>query len=154
MKKYKFRATIQAGERGGAFVLFPFNVEKEFGVRGTVPVRVTVNGASDVGSLIKYGFPEHILGVSKAIRQQIGKAPGDSVDVTLWRDEAPRTVEIPDEFKQRIEEAGLLTFFETLSYTHRKEYCRWITEARKEETRQNRLAKAIEMLKKGVKTPG
>ena len=49
---------------------------------------------------------------------------------------------------------GLFSFFNALSYTHRKEYCRWITEAKKEETRLKRLGKAIEMLKKGVKTPG
>jgi len=41
-----------------------------------------------------------------------------------------------------------------LSYTHRKEYVRWITEAKKEETRKNRFEKAIELLKKKTKTPG
>jgi uncharacterized protein YdeI (YjbR/CyaY-like superfamily) len=41
-----------------------------------------------------------------------------------------------------------------LSFTHRKEYCRWITEAKKEETRLERLEKAVEILKKGVRTPG
>jgi len=49
---------------------------------------------------------------------------------------------------------GLLPFFEKLSYTHRKEYCRWISEAKKEETRLKRLGKAIEMLQQGVRTPG
>ena len=53
-----------------------------------------------------------------------------------------------------MEQEKLLPFFESLSFTHRKEYCRWITEAKKEETRQNRLTKAIEMLRNGVKTPG
>jgi uncharacterized protein YdeI (YjbR/CyaY-like superfamily) len=48
---------------------------------------------------------------------------------------------------------GLLAGFEKLSYTHRKEYCRWITEAKKEETRLNRMAKAVAMLRSGVKTP-
>jgi hypothetical protein len=38
-------------------------------------------------------------------------------------------------------------------YTHRKEYCRWITEAKKEETQLKKLKKAIEMLKKGVRAP-
>jgi len=33
-----------------------------------------------------------------------------------------------------------------MSYTHRKEYVNWINEAKKEETRQRRLIKAIEML--------
>jgi uncharacterized protein YdeI (YjbR/CyaY-like superfamily) len=53
-----------------------------------------------------------------------------------------------------MQKEGLLPFFEKLSYTHRKEYCRWITDARKEETRLRRLEKAIDMLKRGVKTPG
>ena len=43
---------------------------------------------------------------------------------------------------------------EVVVWTHRKEYCRWITDAKKEETRLKRLGKAIEMLKKGISTPG
>jgi uncharacterized protein YdeI (YjbR/CyaY-like superfamily) len=46
----------------------------------------------------------------------------------------------------------MLPFFEKLSYTRRKEYCRWITGA-KEETRLKRLGKAIEILEKGSRTP-
>jgi len=53
-----------------------------------------------------------------------------------------------------IKQEGLLLVFEKLNYTHRKEYRRWITDAKKEETRLKRLAKAIEMLKKGISTPG
>ncbi len=52
-----------------------------------------------------------------------------------------------------LKKEGLLASFQKLSYTHRKEYCRWIAEAKKEETRQKRLGKAMEMLKHGVKTP-
>jgi uncharacterized protein YdeI (YjbR/CyaY-like superfamily) len=61
---------------------------------------------------------------------------------------------VPAEFERLIKKEGLLSVFNELSYTHRKEYCRWITEAKKEETRVRRLEKAIEMLKKGVRTPG
>jgi hypothetical protein len=106
------------------------------------------------GSLIKYGQPQHMLGILKAIREQIGKGPGDTIDVELWKDEAPRILEIPAAFRTRMKQEGVLPFFEELSYTHRKEYCRWITEAKKEETRSARLSKSIEMLKKGIKTPG
>jgi uncharacterized protein YdeI (YjbR/CyaY-like superfamily) len=95
-----------------------------------------------------------MLGVLKGIREQIGKGPGDSVAVVLERDEAERTVEIPPEFAKLLKKEELLRVFEKLSYTHRKEYCRWITEAKKEETRQTRIAKAVEMLRTGVKTPG
>ena len=72
----------------------------------------------------------------------------------VWKDEEVRTVEVPAQFEKLIKKEGLRPVFEKLSYTHRKEYCRWITDAKKEETRLKRLGKAIEMLKKGVRTPG
>ena len=155
MKKYKFKAKIQAGEGGGAFIFFPFDVEKEFRTKGKIPVKATFDGVSYAGSMVRYGFPQHLVGVAKAIREQIGKEPGDTVEVVVWKDEEPRIIEVPAEFKKALEEEGLTETFENLSYTHRKEYCRWINEARKQETKQTRLARAIEMLKKGVKTrPG
>jgi hypothetical protein len=154
MKKYKFKAQIQAVTGGGAGVLFPYDVEQEFGTRGSVPVKATFNGVPYTGSLMNCGTVGHTLGVLKGIREQIGKGPGDTIDVVVWKDEAARTVEIPAEFEKLMKKEELLADFEKLSYTHRKEYCRWITEAKKEETRLRRLEKAIAMLKKGVKTPG
>src|SRR5262249_46819453 len=127
MKKYTFTAKIYPGERGGAYVLFPYDVEKEFGTKGKVPVKSTLDGAPYTGSIMKYGLPQHFLGVSKAIREQIGKAPGDSIEVVLWKDEEERTIEVPADFEKRLRSEKLLPFFESLSFTHRKEYCRWIT---------------------------
>jgi len=95
-----------------------------------------------------------MLPILKDIRAQIGKGPGDTVEVVIKRDESVRTVEVPPEFAKLMKKEGVLEAFEKLSFTHRKEYCRWITEAKKEETRQARLAKAVAMLKAGVKTPG
>ena len=154
MKQYRFKARIESAGGGGACILFPYDVEKEFGTRGRVPVQVTFDGVPYAGSLVKYGRPQHMLGILKAIREQIGKQPGDTIDVILWKDEAPRTVELPAVFQAAMKKAGVLAAFEKLSYTHRKEYCRWISEAKKEETRAARLTKAIDMLKRGIKTPG
>jgi hypothetical protein len=127
---------------------------KEFGTKGHVPIKATFNGVPYTGSLVKYRNPLHMLGVSKTIREQIGKGPGDTIEVIVWRDEEVRTVEVPAQFENLLKKEGLLPVFEKLSYTHRKEYCRWITDAKKEETRLKRLGKAIEMLKKGISTPG
>jgi hypothetical protein len=153
MKKYKFKTKIEAGDGGGAYVLFPYDTQKEFATKGKVPVKATFNGVSYTGSLIKYRNPLHMLGVLKTIREQIRKGPGDTIEVIVWRDEEPRTIEVPAQFERLIKNEGLLPVFEKLSYTHRKEYCRWITDAKKEETRLKRLEKAIEMLKKGIRTP-
>ena len=154
MKRYKFQAKLEAGDGGGAYVLFPYDTGKEFATQGKVPVKATFDGVPYTGSLVKYGQAQHMLGVLKSIREQIGKAPGDTLDVVLWKDEEPRTVEVPAPFAARMKKEGVLPFFEELSYTHRKEYCRWITEAKKEETRVARSEKAIAMLKQGIKTPG
>lgn len=154
MKKYRFTAKIQAADGGGAGVLFPHDVEKEFGSRGKVPVKATFDGVAYTGSLIKYGAPQHMLPMLKAIREQIGKGPGDTVEVVLWKDEEVRTLDVPEDLAAVMKKEGLLSFFESLSYTHRKEYCRWITEAKKPETRTRRLEKAVEMLRGKVKTPG
>jgi hypothetical protein len=154
MKKYKFKAKIEAGKGGGAYVFFPYDVEKEFGTKGRVPVKAKFEGVEYTGSLMTYGFPQHFLGVEKAIREKVGKGPGDMVNVELWKDEEERVVVIPPELLKLLKQEKLLPFFESLSFTHRKEYCRWIREAKKEETRLARLSKAVDMLKRGVKTPG
>ena len=154
MKEYKFKAKIEAGDGGGAYVLFPYDTVKEFDTKGKVPVKVTFDGVPDAGSLIKYGRRLHVLGMPKAMREQTGKGPGDTIEVVVWRDEAARIVEVPAQFENLMKKEGLLPVFKKLSYTHRKEYSRCIDEAKKEETRLKRLEKAIEMLKKGVSTPG
>jgi hypothetical protein len=153
MKKYTFDAEIRAGVGGGAYVVFPYDAQKEFGTNDKVPVSATIDGVPDKGGLFRMGAPHHMLGVHKAIRQQIGKGPGDRVAIVLWKDEEPREVAVPPELKARMKKAGVLVFFEGLSFTHRKEYCRWITEAKKDETRTRRLDKAIELLTKGVRSP-
>lgn len=153
MKVYKFTAKIEAADSGGAYVLFPYDIEKEFGTKGKVPVKATFNGVPYRGSLIKYGQPLHMLPVLKAIRAQTGRGAGDIVEVELWKDDELRTVEVPTQFKSAMKKEGLLPFFERLSYTHRREYCRWISDAKREETRLARVEKAIGMLKKGIRTP-
>jgi hypothetical protein len=154
MKKYTFTAKIEAGPGGGAFIYFPYDVQKEFGTKGKVPIHATFDCIAYTGSLIRYGAPQHMLGILKAIREQLGKNPGGTVDVVLWKDEAVRTVEVPADFAALLKKEKLQATFDQLSYTHRKEYCRWITEAKKEETRARRLAKSVEMLHRGIKTPG
>jgi len=153
-KKYKFRAKIEPAGMGGTYVLFPYDAEKEFGTKGKVPVKATFDGIRYTGSLIKYGNPQHMLHVPKAIREEARKGVGDVLEVVVWKDDEERTLEVPPALAQVMKKEGLLAFFESLSYTHRKEYCRWVSEAKKEETRAKRLEKAVVMMRTKVKTPG
>jgi len=153
MKRYRFLAKIEPAGGGGAYILFPFDVEKEFGNKGKIPVKAEFNGIPYTGSLIKYGNPLHMLPVPKAIREQADAGPGATITVELWKDAEPRTLEVPAPFQQAMKKAGLAPVFDRLSYTHRREYCRWIADAKKDETRLRRIEKAVEMLRNGVKTP-
>ena len=155
LKVYEFDGELKKHENFDAtFIEFPYDVEKEFGTRGQVKILVEFDGVEYRGSLAKMGHHCHMVGVTQAIRKKIGKQPGDMVRVVLRRDSLPRVVDIPAEFKEVLSaNQDIAAFFDTLSYTNRKEYARWIAEAKKEETRQRRLNRAVEMLRNKVKHP-
>ena len=150
--KQTFTATIQNAGGGGAFVEVPFDVEKEFGSKRP-KVKAMIEGVPYRGILTRMGTDCHILGIRKEIREQIGKTFGDDLTIVVEPDTEPRLIVVPAElakaFKREKEAKAL---FEKLSYTHQREYVNWIDEAKREETRQNRIVKTIEMLKKGKKT--
>jgi hypothetical protein len=153
MKRYEFDAVIFKHENiDGAYIEFPYNIEEEFGVKGQVKVKATFDGALYRGSLTKMGMRCHWLGITKEIRKLIGKNPGDKVRVILEQDLEERVVVVPEDFLAAMSaHPDAFSFFEKLSYTHKKEYVQWIESAKKAETRTSRIAKALEMLIKGIK---
>jgi hypothetical protein len=152
-KKQTFTAVIQNAGGGGAFVEVPFDVEKEFGSKRP-KVKAMIEVIPYRGILTRMGADCHVLGVRKEIREQLDKTFGDEVTITVEPDTEPRVIEIPTELRKAFRtEKEAKTSFEKLSYTHQREYVTRINEAKKEETRQNRIAKIIEMLKKGKKNP-
>ena len=143
---------IQNAGGGGAFVEVPFDVEATFGSKRP-KVRAIIAGVPYRGILTRMGTDCHILGIRKDIREQIGKTFGDEVTITVEPDTEPRIIEIPAELKKTFKaDKEAKAFFEKLSYTHQKEYVTWIDEAKREETRQNRIAKTVEMLKEGKRS--
>jgi hypothetical protein len=144
------RFTAVLGDRG---VELPFDGKEEFG-EARAPVAGTVNGTEFRGRLMVYGGRTY-LGFRKEIRDAAGIAAGDEVEVALERDDAPREVELPPALEQALAgDDAARSAYEGLSFTHRKEYARWIAEAKRDETRDRRVAKALEMLRGGTKTPG
>lgn len=146
-KKHTFTVIIQNAGGGGAFVEVPFDAEAAFGSKRP-KVKALIEDIPYRGILTRMGTECHILGIRKEIREQVGKTFGDEVTITVEPDTEPCLVEVPaDLLKELKKDKETKTFFDKLSYTHQKEYVTWITEAKKEETRQNRIAKTIEMLK-------
>ena len=149
--KQTFTAEIKNAGGGGAFVDVPFDVEQVFGSKRP-KIKATIDGVPYRGLLVRMGSENHILLVLKSIREKIGKTFGDMVKVTVELDSEPRVIEIPKDFLNELKkDKAAKDFFEKLSFTHKREYVNWINEARKEETRANRVLKTITMLKQGKK---
>jgi hypothetical protein len=147
----RFEGFLERRSGGGHVVEIPLDVPTLFG-RVRAPVRGTVNGHPFQGRVAKYGGA-YYLGFNKAQREAAGLEEGDAVEIELERDDEPREVEVPEDFAEVLETAGLRKDYDRLSFTHRREYARWITEAKRDETRRARLEKAVELLRAGVKTP-
>jgi Bacteriocin-protection, YdeI or OmpD-Associated/Domain of unknown function (DUF1905) len=111
------------------------------------PVIATVNGYMWRTSVVRMGG-EFMLGLNREVREGAGVASGDEVDLELELDTKPREVEVPPALAAALAaDAEALAAFQKLAYTHRKEYARWVEEAKKDETRDRRVAKTLEQLR-------
>lgn len=144
---HTFTARIQAADRGGAFVTVPFDVEAAFGSKRP-KVAATFDGAPYRGSLVRMGGPDHLLIVRRDIRDAIGKQPGDEVTVTVALDTAPRVVTPPDPLAAGMGEAERAAW-DDFSFTCQREIAEWITEAKREATRERRVAETLQALAQG-----
>lgn len=153
-QEIQFTAIIkQNGAMNAAFVEFPFSTEKLFGKKGQVRIKATFDNAVEYrGSLAKMKSDCHILGLTQDIRKQLGKTFGDEISVSLIEDREERMVEVAKDIAVVFDENPTAKeLFNKMSYTHRKEYIRWIEEAKKQETREKRKLKMIEMILDGKK---
>ena len=150
--QHRFSATLEGGSRPGTwtYVVVPFSVPGTFGTRGQVKVQAWVNRVFLRGSLMPKGDGSHYMIVNKSVREQAGVERGDTVTVVLGRDEAPRTVEVPEALRVALQaDPAAQQFFKRLSYSHQKEYTDWLASAKRKETRLRRAAKAVVMLTEG-----
>jgi bacteriocin resistance YdeI/OmpD-like protein/uncharacterized protein DUF1905 len=93
---------------------------------------------------------EFLLGLNRAVRQEAGVEAGDTVEVKLDLDTAPREVDVPEALANALaRDSDARAAFDRLPHRHRKEYARWICEAKRDETRQRRVAQALAMLRQG-----
>lgn len=148
----EFDGVITRADVAGSssFVTFPYEVRELFGVAGRVPITALIDGLDYRGSLVTYGGP-HLLLILTAIREKLGKQPGDSVHVRLELDEAERVVELDQDVADSLVDAGLMEAFRGMSYSHQREYALWIADAKKPETRRRRIEKMTAMVAEGLR---
>jgi Bacteriocin-protection, YdeI or OmpD-Associated/Domain of unknown function (DUF1905) len=143
--------TLMLEPRGpaGAFVLSDEQASAVGEGRKAFPVRVTVNGVTLPLRLARMGG-ENLIGLARAARERAGLSIGSAYRVEIAADAGERTVEVPGDLAAALAgDPPARDAFEALAYSHRKEFVRWITEAKREATRAQRVTRTVEMLRSG-----
>ena len=69
--------------------------------------------------------------------------------VELERGDAPREVEVPRGTPEALDaDPAARAIYDGFAFTHRREYAEWIAEAKREDTRTRRVARALEMIRR------
>lgn len=127
----------------------PDEVVEALGKGKKPPVVVTVNGYTYRSTVAVMGG-KYMIPLSAKNRAAAGVAAGDEVEVELALDTAPREVVVPEDFAAALAaEPKAAAFFDSLSYSQRSWFVLGIEDAKKPETRANRIAKAVERLASG-----
>ncbi|HEY9404561.1 MAG TPA: YdeI/OmpD-associated family protein [Pyrinomonadaceae bacterium] len=150
--KKRFRMLLEKHETSEATVItIPFDVPATFGTRARVPVSGTINGFPYRSSIVPMGG-KFILVVNRELRAGANAKSGDTVSVTLERDDEPRIITPPADLARALRaNRTAQAAWDKLSYTHQKEHARAVEEAKRPETRVRRIEKAVEQLAEGKK---
>ena len=145
----RFRATVELGGKTATGIRVPAEVVARLGPSKRPAVRVTINGHTYRSTVAPLGGV-HMLPVSAEIRERAGVAAGDEVEVDIELDTEPREVTVPPDFAAALDrDADAKRSFDGLSYSNKRRYVLSIEEAKTDETRQRRIAKAIATLRAG-----
>lgn len=141
----RFRATIRPSGKTTTGIRVPDEVVESLGSGKRPPVRVTINGYT-YRTTVATMRGEFML----SVRERAGVAAGDEVDVDVELDTEPRELSVPLDFAEALDhDADTRRFFERLSYSNKRRFMVGIEVAKTEETRQRRIAKAVDTLREG-----
>jgi hypothetical protein len=145
----RFQTVIELHGKTATGIPVPEEVVAALGPGKRPAVVVSVGGYSYRTTVAPMGG-RFFVPLSAEHRKAAGVAAGDEVDVGIEPDAAPREVTVPADLAGALAgDAAAREFFDGLSYTHRKEWVRWIEEAKRPETRATRLGKTVESLRAG-----
>lgn len=143
----KFRAKLQLNGKTATGIEVPEKIVEGLGSGKRPAVTVTLKKHA-YRTTIAPMFGSYWIPVSAANREAAGIAAGDTLDVGVELDTAPRTVEVPKDLAKALKaDPKAKAAFEKLSYSHKRRHVLAIEEAKKPETRQRRVEKTVETLR-------
>jgi hypothetical protein len=146
----KFRTKILQAGKTATGIEVPPKVVSGLGSSKRPAVKVTIKGYT-YRSTVATMDGKFMVGVSAAVREAAGVAGGDTVDVDIELDTAPREVTVPDDLAKALKkDPAARKLFESLSYSRKLALVGPINDAKTEETRQRRFDKALTALRDGT----
>ncbi|HMJ81240.1 MAG TPA: YdeI/OmpD-associated family protein [Candidatus Dormibacteraeota bacterium] len=145
----KFHTTLIQTGTTATGIRVPDEVVAALGSGKRPPVRVTIRGYTYRNTIAVMGG-EFWVGVSAEHRAGARVAGGDEIDVELELDTAPREVTVPADLAAALDaEPAARRTFDGLSYSGKSYHVLQVEGARTPETRERRIAKAVETLAAG-----
>ena len=149
MTTQRFKTTV-AKEGNRTYIPIPFNPNEVWGVKQRHHIAGSINGCAVRGSLGSDGS-QYFLPLGAAWRRDSGVEAGAEVEVVLTP-EGPQTDALAPDILAALEsEPEARAFFDSLATFYRNGYVRWIEGAKRQETRQARIAEMLSLLKAGKK---
>jgi len=149
MSALRFTTTLQPRGPAAAVVLSDEQVAELGEGSKAFAVSATVNGHTWPGRVSRM-HGENLVGMSRAVREAAGVEAGDAVAVELVLETAPPEVQVPATLTAALDgDPPSRAAFDALAPSHRKEFARWVAEAKRDETRERRVAQTLEMLREG-----
>ena len=146
MEAVKFEARVGA-DGDGIFFEVPDAVAEQLGDKARPPVVVRVNQVTYRSTLSVYSG-RRFVPFRRELRERAGLEVGDMAMIELAVDDQPRTVEVPADFADALTaEPSIGRYFDSLAYSHRKEYVEWVGSAKLPETRARRISQAMDRLR-------
>ena len=146
----EFRTTVTLGGKTATGLQVPDEVVAALGAGKRPPVVVTVGGHTYRSTVAPMGGASWIP-LAAEHREAAGLAAGDEVTVGVELDTAPREVALPADLAAAFDD-DVRAFFDGLAPSHRKEWVRWVEEAKKPETRAARVEKTVDSLRAGKRS--
>ena len=143
--RVRFSAEVELHGRTATGIEVPAEVVAGLGGK-RVAVTVTINGYAYRTTVTPMGG-RFLVPLSAENRAGAGVEAGQVVDVDIEVDSAPREVAVPDDLATALDDAGVRGAFDALSFTRRKEYVVAVEGAKKPETRQARIERAVSDLR-------
>lgn len=145
----RFRTTILQSGKTATGIRVPDEVIEALGKGKKPAVSVTINGFT-YRSTVAVMDGAYMVGVNPVNRAGAGVAGGDTVDVDIELDTAPREITVPPGLAAALDaEPEARRTFDGLSYSNKSWHVYQIEGAKTDETRERRIAKSIEALRAG-----